>query len=119
MDGLGDYHDAIRGKGTFETILQNINSNPHPDLSINMVVNNLNYKSVTETIQFVQDHPKIKSISINFHTPFPGTDELILPIDIRKNIIDSVIEMKKNGYPIMNSITGLSLMKHNNFTKYC
>ena len=33
--------------------------------------------------------------------------------------IEKVIKMKQKGYPIMNSISGLRLMIHNNFQKYC
>jgi hypothetical protein len=84
-----------------------------------MVINNLNYKSVTDTIKFAKNNKHIKSIAINFHTPFPGTEELTLPADIKSKVIDEIIEMKKNNYPIMNSITGLKMMKHNDFTKYC
>jgi hypothetical protein len=84
-----------------------------------MVVNNQNYKSVNETIKFAKNNKHIKSIAINFHTPFPGTEELVLPDDIKFKVIDEVIEMKKSGYPIMNSITGLKMMKQTDFKKYC
>lgn len=119
LDGIGQYHDAIRGSGAFNKLVRNIESNPHPALSVNMVVNNLNYKSVKDTIEFAKNNSHIKSISINFHTPFPGTEELELPANIRNNVIDEVIAMKKQGYPIMNSVTGLQRMKDMHFKKYC
>jgi MoaA/NifB/PqqE/SkfB family radical SAM enzyme len=119
LDGLGEYHDQIRGKGAFERLVRNIETANHPELSVNMVVNALNYLSVEETIEFAKNNPHIKSISINFHTPFKGTEDLMLDWEIRKQIIDLVIAKKKAGYPIMNSISGLKLMKHNKFKKDC
>ena len=119
LDGIGDYHDAIRGNGTFERLVKNISASPHKHLSVNMVVNKLNYPSVKETIEFAKNHKNIEMISINFHTPFPGTEELELDWNTRNIIIDEVIVMKKQGYPIMNSVSGLRLMKQNDFKKYC
>ena len=119
LDGLGEYHDKIRGKGAFDRLVQNIETANHPGLSVNMVVNSLNYPSVEETIEFAQNNPHIKSISINFHTPFEGTEYLALDWETRKQVIDLVIAKKKAGYPVMNSISGLKLMKHNQFKKEC
>lgn len=119
LDGISLYHDTIRGAGTFERLVANIEKSPHKHLSVNMVINKLNYKSVKETIIFAKSNTNIKMISINFHTPFPGTEELELDWDIRNKIIDDIICMKKEGYPIMNSISGLKLMKRTDFKKYC
>jgi MoaA/NifB/PqqE/SkfB family radical SAM enzyme len=119
LDGLAEYHDQIRGAGAFDKLLRNIQSNPHPHLCVNMVVNSLNYQSVEETIEFAKDQENIKAISINFHTPYPGTEYLMLDWDMRCKIIDKVIALKKKGYPIMNSVSGLKLMKHNKFKRYC
>lgn len=119
LDGLGKYHDEIRGKGAFERLLKNIENSGHPKLSVNMVINRLNHSSVTETIEFAKNNPHIQSISLNFHTPFVGTEELFVNWGIREEVINEIIRMKKAGYPIMNSISGLKLMKHNNFQKKC
>ena len=119
LDGLGEYHDKIRGKGAFGKLVENIATANHPELSVNMVVNSINYSSVEETIEFAKNNPNIKSISINFHTPYESTEYLALDWEIRKKVIDLVIQKKKAGYPIMNSVSGLKLMKHNKFKKEC
>ena len=119
LDGLGEYHNAIRGNGVFDRLVANIAASGHKEVSVNMVVNNINYKSLDETIEFAKNNPCIRSISINFHTPYEGTEELMLEWDKRIEVIDKVISYKKRGYPIMNSISGLKRMKHNKFKKYC
>ena len=119
LDGLGAYHDEIRGKGTFDRLVNNIETARHPHLSVNMVINSKNYPSVEETIEFAQHHPQIESISLNFHTPYPGTEDLFLDWPVRSEVIDLIIKKKKQGYSIMNSVSGLKLMKHNRFKKRC
>lgn len=111
MDGVGKYHDDIRGEGTFARLEKNIAESGCKDLSVNMVVNSRNYENVDEAIEYVRNNPHIKSISINFHTPFEGTEQLYLDPEIRRNIIDRVIGYKKKGYPIMNSVSGLKYMR--------
>ena len=83
----------------------------HVPLCVNMVINNQNYPSVEETLEYVRNHPYIDQISINFHTPFSETEELFLAPEVRNALIDKLIDYKKRGYPIMNSCSGLRAMK--------
>jgi MoaA/NifB/PqqE/SkfB family radical SAM enzyme len=119
LDGLGNYHDEIRGKGSFDRLVKNIATANHPHLSVNMVVNAKNWPSVEATIEFAQNSPHIQSISLNFHTPYEGTESLFLDWGKRIQVIDLIIKKKKAGYPVMNSVSGLKLMKHNSFKKHC
>ncbi|MDR2474074.1 MAG: radical SAM protein [Tannerella sp.] len=119
LDGIGKYHDEIRGEGTFQRLCDNIATANHPKLSVNMVINNLNYSSVEETIDFARKNRHIKSIALNFHTPFEGSEDLMLDMAIRREVIDLIINKKKAGFPIMNSVSGLKCMKDLNFKKYC
>ncbi|MDR2868083.1 MAG: radical SAM protein [Bacteroidales bacterium] len=119
LDGLGRFHDQIRGQGAFEKLEKNLNSSNHPNVSVNMVINSLNYTNVRETIAYVKNSKVIKMISLNFHTPYEGTESLFLDWALRKQLIDEIIGMKRKGYPIMNSVSGLKLMKNNNFKKHC
>ncbi|MDR2775742.1 MAG: radical SAM protein [Tannerella sp.] len=119
LDGLGKYHDDIRGKGVFEKLVKHVEEANHPRISANMVVNSRNYTSVEETVEFVKNNPHIRSISLSFHNPYPGTESLFLDWKTRYEVIDLIIKKKKSGYPIMNSISGLKLMKHPVFKKEC
>ncbi len=120
IDGLQQYHDEIRGKGVFDRACKNIAESNYQNLNINMVINSKNYHSVNDTIRFAKDNPHIKAISLNFYTPHSGKDDpLLLDWEQRKKVIDDIILMKKNAYPIINSIAGLKKMKNNNFKKHC
>lgn len=119
LDGVGEYHERVRGKGTFERLEKNVASSGHPALSANMAINTLNVDSVEAAIQYVKDSPYFQKISLNFHTPFPGTESLALSEEKRKEVIDLIISYKKKHYPIMNSISGLKYMRDLNFKKVC
>ena len=41
LDGYGEYHEEVRGKGTFAKLEKNIAECGHKHLSVNMVVNTL------------------------------------------------------------------------------
>ena len=85
-----------------------------------MVVSTYNYEAVVPTIEYAKNNPAIEQISINFYTPFPGSEtSMVLDKQKRIEVIDKVIEMKKKGYPIMNSVSGLKLMKENKFKRRC
>jgi len=75
--------------------------------------------SVDDTMQFVIENPAIEAVSFNFHTPYPGTEDLFLDWEKRIQIIDKIIGFKRKGYPVINSISGLKFMKTNNFKKDC
>lgn len=119
MDGLGSFHDAIRGVGTFDKLERNIAESNHKNLSVNMVINSKNYTNVEETIKYVKNNRYIRSISFNFYTPYDHQNPLFLDWKLRELVIDTIMLMKRKGYPIMNSLAGLKLMKDNNFEKYC
>ena len=113
MDGIGEYHDRIRGEGSFARLEENIRKSGKKHICVNMVVNALNYESLDAAIEYAKSNPAIEQISINFHTPYPGTEYLMLPLEKKAELIDKVLAYKKKGYPIMNSRSGLQLMKRN------
>ena len=84
-----------------------------------MVINRLNVESVEEVIQYVWNSKTFCNLSINFHTPFPGTETLALDWDVRREVIDKVISWKRKGAPIMNTYRGLKGLKNMSFQKYC
>lgn len=119
MDGLGHYHDSVRGEGAFERLEKNVASCGHKALSANMAINKLNVDGVAQAIEYVKQSPYFKLISLNFHTPFPGTEDLALSKEERDKVIELIISYKKKGYPIMNSVSGLKYMKTLKFKKAC
>lgn len=113
MDGIGKYHEAVRGEGAFTRLEKNIAASGQKHLTVNMVVNTLNHECMEDAIKYAKENPAIGQISLNFHTPYPGTEYLMLPAERKAELIDVIIRYKKEGYPIMNSYSGLKRMKRN------
>lgn len=113
MDGIGKYHEAVRGEGAFAKLEKNIANSGQKHLTVNMVVNTLNHECMEDAIRYAKENPAIGQISLNFHTPYPGTEYLMLPPERKAALIDVIIRYKKEGYPIMNSYSGLKRMKKN------
>jgi len=119
LDGTKEFHDAIRGEGVFERVMWNIEESPYPHISVNMDVNDINWTCVPDVIDLVAKTRNINGISINFQSPHAGTEELFLPWDKRQMVLDQVIKLKKEGYPIANSFAGLKRMYDNKYTRRC
>lgn len=113
MDGVGEYHDRVRGEGAFARLEENIRKSGKRHICVNMVVNTLNWESLDAAMNYARDNEAIEQISINFHTPYPGTEYLMLPVEKKVELIDKVLEYKRKGYPVMNSYSGLKRMKRN------
>lgn len=123
LDGYKEYHDAVRGEGAFEKLDKNARiyaeKNGAGRLGANIAINKINRDSVADTLRYVKDSPFISSIAVNFHTPYPGTEEVMLSHEEKCKVIDEVIALKKQHYPIQNSISGLKMMKVRGFKKNC
>ncbi|MBO7729432.1 MAG: radical SAM protein [Lachnospiraceae bacterium] len=123
LDGYKEYHDAVRGKGAFEKLDHNARiyaeKNGSKKLGANIAINKINRDSVTDTLRYVKESPFIQSIAVNFHTPYPGTEAVMLSHEEKCKVIDEVIALKKQHYPIQNSISGLKTMKKRGFKKNC
>ena len=121
MDGIHDWHDDIRGKGTFARLEKNIEryklnhksqiKNRKSSICVNMVLNIRNYPCLDQVLEYVRNSPYIDGISINFHTPFPETEDLYLDPAIRNELIERIIVYKRRGYPILNTVSGLKAMR--------
>ncbi len=123
LDGYKEYHDAVRGEGAFEKLDHNARiyaeKNGSKKLGANIAINKINRDSVADTLRYVKESPFIQSIAVNFHTPYPGTEEVMLSHEEKCKVIDAVIALKKQHYPIQNSFSGLKMMKIRGFKKNC
>ncbi|PIZ35198.1 MAG: hypothetical protein COY38_02660 [Candidatus Aenigmarchaeota archaeon CG_4_10_14_0_8_um_filter_37_24] len=98
VDGTKDYHEAQRGKNTYDKIKANIN---RKDLDVHLfcVVTKINEKCLEE---FVEEWSKtsVKSVGFGFYTPIKGknNEELWLNFKQRDKVIKR-IKILKQKYP--------------------
>jgi len=117
LDGPREAHDSIRCQGVFDKLMENLSKVDHPNVFANMVVMPDNKHLVRDTAQIVKDNPRINGLMINFLTPPP--DAKVLGPDDKRKVVEEVVALKKEGYPILNSKKALKELLMEDYSKKC
>ncbi len=112
IDGTKESHNLNRGEESFDKIVENLeliknNKKLRGRVNVNMVISQLNKKDIKKTVEFVKNHPVLNKIALNFYTSCDKNDELFIKKEEKNELIDLIIKLKKEKYPIMNSFSGL------------
>lgn len=118
LDGGKEVHNDIRGD-TYDKILSNIDQAPSDNICLYMAVNSLNKNEIRPVCEVAMEHKNIKAVSFNFHTPYPGTEELSLSIEEKEKCCNQMEELMKQGYPIWNLKSAFPYIVHNTFKTPC
>lgn len=114
FDGLKETYNRLRGN-FFDKVIENIKNSNHKNLYVNITINKINADELEEMVKFIS--PLVKGITIQFHYPY-GIEEdelLFIPLTERVEIIDKLIDLKKQGYPLIDSYECLNSMKDNSW----
>lgn len=112
IDGLKETHNQIR-ENSFDRAIENILNSPHPNIYANITINRINYQEIPDLVKFLND--KVKGITIQFHYPYEKDDNLTLPFEKRREVLDNLITLKKEGYPVTDSYLCLESLKNNSW----
>ncbi len=112
IDGLRDIHNRIRDN-SFDAVLENVANSRHPNIFANITINRINATEIPDLVQFLRG--AVRGITIQFHYPYEKDDDLTLSFEERKNVLDSLIRLKKKGYPIADSYRALDVLKNNSW----
>ncbi len=117
LDGSEPVHDAIRGAGTFAKVMQNLQSSQHKRINLNMTINRLNAGEVEAVASIAKQLSSVHGVSFNFHTPYPGVEDIALSLKERAVVIDRILNLKRLGLPVLNSEAGLKALKENTWRR--
>lgn len=118
LDGMRKTHDLIRGD-TYDTIMKNLSKAHNSNICIYMAINKLNYREIGDVGRFAKDHPNIRSISFNLHTPYKGTEYLCLSREEKEEAINKIKEMIKGNIPVFNLKSSLDKYLKNEWKRPC
>lgn len=118
LDGSQATHDTIRGR-TYDRILGNIRQASSSNICLYMAINQLNKHAIAEACRTAKEEANIRAISFNFHTPYPGTEELSLSKDEKKACCRTIEDMMNRGYPVFNLRSAFPYLIHNDFPTPC
>ena len=110
IDGLKKTHEKIRGK-CFDKIIKNIENSPHPRIYGHITINSINWQEIPKLITFLSQ--VVKGITIQFHYPYNKNDALFLDFEKREQVLENLISLKKEGYPVLDSYACLNSLKRN------
>ncbi len=118
IDGLKFHHDLIRGEGVFEKVLKNLKKFKRERIFIkkrklfaNVCINSENLKIIPKLFIFLKNY--IDGITIQFYYPYGENFKFWVKKKDRVKILNKIIELKKRGIPILDSVTCLNNLKYN------
>ena len=112
IDGLKETHELNRGV-CFDKIISNIEVSSHQNLLANVTITKLNCHEIPELIKFLET--RLKGITVQFYYPFPNTEDLSLTKNERIKVLDELIQLKQEGYNILDSVDALQALKRNSW----
>ncbi len=103
LDGPEQMNDSLRGEGVFGAIFRNIEGSAQAHrVFVSTTINALNLDSIPELISFLRG--RVAGVTIQFYYPYQGLpDPLFVGLDERRRLLNRLIEMKKHGFPIVNT----------------
>lgn len=113
IDGLKATHDRLRGI-SFDRIMDNISESNHPKIYANITINLYNYFEIKDLVKFLKG--KVAGITIQFFYPYENIEDMSCTAEQRSLVLQDLIDLKRSGYPIADSITVLEALKRNSWT---
>lgn len=111
VDGLEETQNALRGAPIFGKVMNNISKSQHQRLFAHITVNSVNAVEIPALIKYLQN--MVKGMTIQFYYPYDHKDELFLDVERRELLLEEIIQMKRSGFPILNSFSALKALKRN------
>lgn len=113
LDGIKGTHDALRSE-SFDRVYANLRATKHPRVFVHCTLNHRNWRNVESLAGLVRDLPTVRGMTVQFFYPYhQGEEDLALALDERLAVIKKLLELKKRGFPILNSSARLRAMAHN------
>ncbi|MGA2064536.1 MAG: radical SAM protein [Thermoguttaceae bacterium] len=116
LEGRPGSHDAIRS-GSFERVIGNVAASRHPNIFANATFNRQNQEDLAFLAEFAASSRQLRGILVNFHIPYPGVEHLALSMEERARLARQAMELKRRGYPILNTYGGLRALARNNWRR--
>lgn len=118
LDGDRERHNEIRGD-TYDTIMSNVKRATSDNICFYMAINKINKECVRDVCLLARDTENVRSVSFNFHTPYPDTRELALSREEKADCCEIIKQMMKEGAPIFNLKSAFPYLVKNRFPTPC
>lgn len=118
LDGDKQRHNKIRGN-TYDIIMNNIHNATADNICLYMAINKINKDYIRDVCLTARNTKNIRTVSFNFHTPYPDTKELALTKEEKATCCEIISQMMKEGAPIFNLKNAFPYLIENQFPTPC
>jgi Fe-coproporphyrin III synthase len=117
LDGTGEIHDRVRGQGVFSKVWKNLETEGKLQSFISFTISRMNRDTVSDLLKKLKG--RVAGVTVQFYYPYSGLpDPLFITAAQRVPILNELIQLKKDGYPVANSFSSLNDMKRSRWTCY-
>ena len=115
VDGLPETHDRLRSR-SFARVWENLLSSRHDRLFVHFTINRENRRDLQPLLDQLREIRMFKGMTVQLFYPY-GQGEAPLALDgrERREVLEAVIGMKREGRPILNSAGRLRTMIANDW----
>ena len=115
LDGLKETHDRLRS-GSFDKVWSNLRTSRHGRLFIHFTINRDNRHDIRPLLKKLKSIQAFSGMTVQLFYPYGQGEAPLALSDIeRKTVLEDVIKMKKQGFPILNSAGRLNAMIRNDW----
>jgi len=115
LDGLKETHDRLRS-GSFDRVWENLEQCSHGRLFVHFTINRENRRDIRPLLEKLKGIPAFRGMTVQLFYPYgQGEASLALSDLERKTVLEEVVAMKKQGFPILNSAGRLTAMINNDW----
>jgi MoaA/NifB/PqqE/SkfB family radical SAM enzyme len=115
LDGAAETHNRLRS-GSFERVWNHLESADHPNLLVHFTLNRENWQDMEPILKRLKAIATVRGMTVQLFYPYNrGEDCLSLSLPERKAAIESAVQLKKRGFPILNSERSLRAMIRNDW----
>ena len=111
IDGFEETHNRLRSAHVFDQVIEHVRRSRHPRLYTHITANAENYQEIPDLIRYLSE--LVKGITLQFYYPYGPDDHLFLPWPERRALLDRVMAIKREGYPVLNSTPSLHALQGN------
>jgi len=116
IDGLQETHDMLRSR-SFDRAWGTLRNSQHPKLLVHVTINRANWRELEPLMKKLRELPAVKGVTVQIFYPYAqGEEPLGLSPQERRAALESAMELKRRGYPILNSRSRLKAMIENRWT---
>ena len=113
LDGLKKTHDRLRSE-SFDTVWANLKTATHPKILVHFTINKENWFELDKLLERLKEVPAVRGITVQLFYPYgQGEEPLALSSSERRAALEKAVQLKRLGYPVLNSESRLKAMIDN------